>query len=182
MSLEDNLKSMVEALKADVRAEFTAVEAKHLVERIRQLEDENQKLREALAKSADINPYGSIENAQARDMARSLLYQVPALPLHEEDNRIVEDLVRKHRAENPEAKKLLPLKLTDSEAISLLRSNRLPVEYWDGGWHLPSEKSAACYVTYAEEPVPAWLWWSHGKMGTEKSYAEAKEAAVKAMG
>lgn len=97
MSLNENLKAIFEATKAGVHAELTAFEVKVLTEKVRQLEEENAKLRELVLKSSEINPYGSIENAEVRDMARALLYQVPALPINEEDERIVDDLVQKSR-------------------------------------------------------------------------------------
>lgn len=121
-TLEQRLKAVLEEAKASIHKEFSAVidkmdedfrEERAVVEatqekverlvtegyqqKIRALEAENERLREALSLSSTINPYGSIENAKARDMARSVLYQVPALPVNPEHDRIVEDLVAKHR-------------------------------------------------------------------------------------
>lgn len=132
-TLEDRLKVALDEAKAGIRAEFNAVlkkmgddyqerskalEAKQekiarlLIEgyekKIAVLEAENARLREGLAKSVKIDPYGSIENADARDTARALLYQVPALPLNEEDERIVEDLVRKAKEGKVEERRALP--------------------------------------------------------------------------
>lgn len=96
------LQTLTEGLKDSVRAEFVALEVKRLTERIKYLEDQNEQLRAALKLSAEINPYGA-KNAEARDMARALLYQVPALPWNKDDDKLVEDLVRERGAKNPES-------------------------------------------------------------------------------
>lgn len=161
MSLDDNLKALIEEAKAGIRAEFNAVlkkmgddyqerskalEAKQeriarlIIEgyekKIAALEAENARLREGLAKSVKIDPYGSIENADARDTARALLYQVPALPLDEEANRIVEDMVRRAKQGKVEERKPLPRR--------------------EEPWGLWLAKDAARRRADTEGPIPEW--------------------------
>jgi len=69
------------------------------------------------------------------------------------------------------------------ELLRLLRVDRLPVEYWGGRWHWPSNAEPEAIVTFAHEPSPetghiGWCWWALGKMGESETYEAAKESAV----
>lgn len=68
-----------------------------------------------------------------------------------------------------------------NEQIAALRANRLPSEYHEGEWRLPSQQEAWGYVTYTEEPSPetghaGWCWWALGKMGDAPTYETARAA------
>lgn len=112
-SIHADFNYVLDKMRADYREQRAAMEASHerasrlIIEgyekKIRALEDENARLREGLSKSVKIDPYGSIENADARDTARALLYQVPALPVDEEQERSVEALIRRAKAKQAEA-------------------------------------------------------------------------------
>lgn len=70
------------------------------------------------------------------------------------------------------------------EYLRLFRINQLPVEFWNGRWHLPSggRSDAIAIIVYDAEPCPetghvGWCWWARGKMGEAKTYEDAKRQA-----
>ncbi len=72
------------------------------------------------------------------------------------------------------------------ELLRLLHVNRLPVEYWEGRWHWPSDAEPKAIVSFASEPSPetgheGWVWWALGRMGESETYEAAKQAAESAV-